>query len=236
MLNCKPQRHFVRLHEIFLGAWQNISDCRPGNENGPLAGNSLGFMGHANALFTSIEQIKHQPCRPMDGDTYLFSASPPSSLWTFYLWLSPPSQLQCFWVEPSPFPFCSEKSILGGGLKDLSQEYYSTAWRSDKPPVTSSRDGAGQACTPHLGGRHSPLAAGKSAIKGKTWITSLLVRAISNLRAPDLWLSPVLIPTQTLTGWVGGNVHKKTQFMTLRSFVMHSVIKWIMHWFCTCFC
>lgn len=53
---------------------------------------------------------------------------------------------------PSPFPSCSEKSILGGGLEDLSQEYYSTAQRSDKPPVTSSRDGAGQARTPHLGG------------------------------------------------------------------------------------
>lgn len=45
-----------------------------------------------------------------------------------------------------------KKSILGGGLKDLSQEYYSTAWRSDKLPVTSSRDGAGQVRAPHLGG------------------------------------------------------------------------------------
>ena len=108
---------------------------------------------------------------------------------TFYLYLSPPSpQLQSFWGGPSQFSSCPEKSILGGGLKDLSQEYYSTARHSDKPPVTSSRDGAGQAHALHLGGRLSALTAGKSAIKGKTWITSLLVWAISNLRAPDLWL------------------------------------------------
>lgn len=54
--------------------------------------------------------------------------------------------------EASLFPFCPEKSILGGGLKDLSQEYQSTAWRSDKLPVTSSRDGAGQVHTRHLRG------------------------------------------------------------------------------------
>lgn len=64
---------------------------------------------------------------------------------------------------------------------------------SDKPPVTSSRDGADQAHTPHPeeggvcgGGKHSALAAGKSAIKGKMWITSLLAWAISNLRASEL--------------------------------------------------
>lgn len=71
---------------------------------------------------------------------------------------------------------CSEKSILGGGLKDLSQEYYSTARHSDKPPVTSSRDRAGQAQAPHMErGEHSALAVGRSTIMGKTWLTSLLV-------------------------------------------------------------
>lgn len=102
---------------------------------------------------------------------------------------------------------CSEKSILGGGLKDLSQEYYSTARHSDKPPVTSSRDRAGQAQAPHMErGEHSALAVGRSTIMGKTWLTSLLVWAISNLRALDLWLqcrtdshtrTPPLTPLQT---------------------------------------
>lgn len=75
---------------------------------------------------------------------------PPPNLLSLLVSSSPAPELL---RVPSRFPSCSEKSILGGGLKDLSQEYYSTAQCSDKPPVTSSRDGAGQARAPHLGGK-----------------------------------------------------------------------------------
>lgn len=131
------------------------------------------------------------------------------------------TELRCFWGGPSQFLSCPEKSILGGGLQDLSQEYYRTSLHSDKPPVTSSRDGAGQAYALHPRGvGASALAAGKSAIKGKMWITSLLVWAISNFRAPELWLGSCADShTPTLSG--RENVQQK-QFMMIKSFVIHS--------------
>lgn len=70
--------------------------------------------------------------------------------------------------EASLFPFCPKKSILGGGLKDLSQEYWSTAWRSDKLPVTSSRDGAGQVRARHLRGEAFSSGHREERYKGST--------------------------------------------------------------------
>ncbi|TNN48436.1 hypothetical protein EYF80_041362 [Liparis tanakae] len=56
-------------------------------------------------------------------------------------------------------------------LRLQGDEYYSPARRSDKPPVTAPGTGLAMAASPP-GGRHSPPAAGKSAIKGKTCIPS----------------------------------------------------------------
>ncbi|KAJ8002721.1 hypothetical protein DPEC_G00161880 [Dallia pectoralis] len=81
------------------------------------------------------------------------------------LYLSPASPAP---AAVSISAYCPEKSILGGGLKDLSQEYYSTARRSDKPPVTASWDGAGQNHAPHLGATAFSPGRGEELHKGQS--------------------------------------------------------------------
>lgn len=103
------------------------------------------------------------------------------------LLLSP--QLWAFWWALLHFPAAQKKS-----------QYWEAAWKTFHRSITAQPGalisfllrplgtGLARFALPTWGERHSPLATGKSAIKGKTWITSLLVWAISNLRAPDLWL------------------------------------------------
>ncbi len=131
----------ARLHKCFVYVNRNKT-----NKTLTLYGQRLGVQ-------VSIALLCVSHCPP----------DPP--LLSFYLYLSP--QLQCFWGGPSRFPSCPEKSILGGGLKDLSQEYYSTAQHYDKPPVTSSRDGAGQARAPHLGEKAFSSGRGEERHKGQ---------------------------------------------------------------------
>lgn len=144
--------------------------------------------------------------------------------------------LRCFW---------------GGGLLHFppaqKNQYWEAARKTFHRSITAQPGapislllrplgtGLARLALPTWGGRHSPLAAGKSAIKGKTWITSLLVWAISNLRAPDLWLGSCADShTHTHTQRQSGRGHaQKRQFMMIKSFVMHSG-EWIMCFLCVC--
>lgn len=120
--------------------------------------------------------------------------------------------------------FLSSRASEGGLLHyppAQKNQYWEAAWQTFHRSITAQPSapislllrplGTGLAgpALPTWGGKHSPLAAGKSAIKGKTWITSLLVWAISNLRAPDLWLVSCADSHTHTTDKMGGDTPER---------------------------